>query len=114
MSRRLTKPERLRRRPDFLKVQQRGIRARGRHMTIIVLPNDLGVSRLGIVATRRIGGAVKRNRSKRLAREIYRNNKPRPGLDVVVLPQPSFPDAAYADLEADFRTILRRHARVAR
>lgn len=108
MPQRLTDRERLRRRPDFLRVQERGVRARGRYMTIIVRANGLDVSRLGVVATRRLGGAVRRNRSKRLARELYRHNKPHPGLDVVILPQPSFPDASYADLEADYRATLRR------
>jgi ribonuclease P protein component len=107
----LTRRERIRRRPDFLKVQHRGVRTRGRYMTLIILANGLDVSRLGIIATRRLGGAVRRNRSKRLVREIYRLNKPSPGLDIVVLPQPDLPDVAFAVLEADYRTAVRRYGR---
>ena len=35
-------------------------------------PNSLGHSRLGIAATRKMGGAVVRNRAKRLVRELFR------------------------------------------
>ncbi len=74
MDRALTRRERLRRRPEFLKVQQRGVRTRGRYVTLFILPNDLDVSRLGIIATRRLGGSTRRNRSTRLVREIFRLN----------------------------------------
>ena len=37
--------------------------------------NDLSVTRFGVVVSRKIKGAVKRNRIKRLAREFFRLNK---------------------------------------
>ena len=111
MNRVLTRRERLRRRPEFLKAQQRGTRTRGRYLTLFVLPNSLDVSRLGVIATRRLGGATRRNRSKRLAREIFRLNKGRPGLDIVVMPRPGFSDAPFLTLEADYRTALQRYER---
>ena len=111
MNRALSRPERLRRRPEFLTVQRRGVRTRGRFVTLFILPNDRDVSRLGIIATRRLGGAVRRNRAKRLTREIFRLNKGRPGVDVVVMPRPGFSDASFATLEADYRTVLHRYER---
>jgi ribonuclease P protein component len=46
-----------------------------------------GEARLGIVASRRIGNAVVRNRAKRLVRETFRatRNLFTPGMDVVVI-----------------------------
>ena len=92
-------------------MQNGGVRTRGRYLTLFVLPNNLVVSRLGVIATRRLGGAVRRNRSKRLVREIFRLNKTGPGLDIVVLPRPGFFDASFVTLEADYRRTLERHDR---
>ncbi|RLF56440.1 MAG: ribonuclease P protein component [Thermoplasmata archaeon] len=48
--------------------------------------NGLGITRLGITATKRTGCAAKRNRIKRLVREYFRLNKARfpQGYDVVI------------------------------
>lgn len=60
------------RRCDFLRVQSRGsFRATGRFTVVFVAPSDVG-PRLGVVASKRVGNAVVRNRSKRLAREAFR------------------------------------------
>jgi len=107
----LTRHERIRTRREFRAIQQLGVRLHSRYMTLIVMPNGLDVSRLGIIASRRVGGAVRRNRAKRLARELFRRNKTDAGLDIVVVPRPEFPDAAFSVLDADYRAALRRHTR---
>lgn len=111
MAETLRRNERIRRRPEFQRAQDQGVRTRGRYMTLVIHRNSLRVSRLGIIATRRLGNAVRRNRAKRLVREIFRLNKTALGLDIVVLPQRELPDAAFTDLQADFRAALRRHVR---
>jgi ribonuclease P protein component len=81
-------------------------------MTVIVLPNDRPHNRLGIVASRRVGGAVSRNRAKRLIREVFRLNKDRViALDIVVIPRIQLLDAPFGAIAADFRDILNRHAK---
>ena len=77
-------------------------------MTVLVLPNELGVTRLGISATRKLGDAVRRNRAKRLVREMFRRNKPAPGYDIVVIPRRELFEAEFATLEAEYRAALRR------
>jgi ribonuclease P protein component len=48
-----------------------------------------GKRRLGIVVNRRVGGAVQRNRLKRVIREYFRNNRGEfPKGDCVVIPGP--------------------------
>ena len=111
MDRRLTQPERIRRRPEFLAVQQRGRRTKGRFLTLFSRINGLDCNRLGIVATRRLGGAVCRNRAKRLTREVFRHNKGPGGLDIVILLRPGFHDVPYSELAADYRATLGRIAR---
>jgi ribonuclease P protein component len=103
--------ERIRRRVDFQKVYESGIRIRSRYATIFVLPNERPTGRLGIAATRKLGGAVVRNRAKRLIREVFRRNKIAPGYDVVVVPKRELLDAGLTVLETDYRAQLERRLR---
>jgi ribonuclease P protein component len=75
---------------------------------LFVLANPSGVGRLGIAATRKLGGAVARNRAKRLIREVFRRNKLAPGFDLVVIPKRELLDASLNVLEADYRNLLER------
>jgi ribonuclease P protein component len=103
--------ERIRRRADFQQVYGQGVRIHGRYSTIFVLPNNKGVGRLGIAATKKLGDAVRRNRAKRLIREIFRRNKIAPGLDIVVVPRRELLEASLIALEADYRNTLERRSR---
>ena len=80
-------------------------------MTLIGVPGGQGCSRLGIVAPRRLGNAVRRNLIKRRVREPFRHDKPIPVTDLVVLPFREFPDAPFHSLRSDYRRTLRRHLR---
>jgi ribonuclease P protein component len=100
--------ERIRRRAHFQQVYEQGIRIRGRYSTMFVLANQLKVGRLGIAATRKLGGAVVRNRAKRLIREVFRRNKLAAGLDVVVVPRRELLSTSLSVLEADYLKLLER------
>jgi len=72
---------RIRRRADFLRVQSNGERATSRHFVLLVCAREASPSatvpasapsRLGIVATRKVGDATMRNRIKRVCRECFR------------------------------------------
>jgi len=112
-SERFTKARRVRRRGEFQRVFDLSLRAKGRFLTVLVAPNDAGATRLGIVASRKLGDAVRRNRAKRLIREIFRlASLPSPSrdIDVVVIPRRELFDAAYSSLESDFLGTLKRCA----
>ena len=106
--------ERIRRRPEFQHVYARGLRIHSRYSTVFILPNERGIGRLGIAATRKLGGAVVRNRAKRLIREVFRRNKIANGFDVVVIPKRDLLDASLSALETDYRTLLERRLRSGR
>ena len=105
---RLRPGERIRRRPEFQQVYNRGVRIRGRYSTLFMLPNNQTAGRLGIAATKKLGGAVQRNRAKRLIREVFRRNKLAAGLDVVIVPRRELLEASLTALEAEYRAAFAR------
>lgn len=77
-------------------------------MTIFSLPRPGQVTRLGIAATRKLGGAVERNRAKRVIREVFRRNPTPPGFDIVVVPRRALFDATFSSLEAEYVATVAR------
>jgi ribonuclease P protein component len=100
--------EHIRKRSEFQRVYQHGSKVHGRFATLFTLPNALTVARLGIAATRKLGGAVERNRAKRLIREVFRRNKVAPGFDVVIVPKRELLHAGLGALENDYRNSIAR------
>lgn len=111
---RFTRHERIRSRTEYQQIYERGLKLHGRLFTLFRLPNSVDVGRLGIAATRKLGGAVARNKAKRLIREVFRRNKPGPGIDIVVVPRRELLDASLTALEREFRHMLERSAHRAR
>ena len=100
--------EHIRRRADFEQTYQEGLKLNGRYMMIFLRRTEGATARLGIAATRKLGGAVVRNRAKRRVRELFRHHKPSSALDVVVVPRRELIDAPLASLEIEFRALLDR------
>ena len=110
-SREFGKNRRLRRRPEFQKVFDSGQRSRGRFLTLLIARGQGSLTRLGIVASRKLGDSVRRNRAKRLIRELFRqfeSPESLAGVDIVVIPRVELFGATYASLEEDFRTVFVR------
>ena len=103
--------QRIRRRAEFQRVYEQGARLHSRYATLFILANDTSVGRLGIAATKKLGDAVRRNRAKRLIREIFRRNNIASGYDVVVIPKRELLGASLTVLEADYRHLLERRLR---
>jgi len=102
---------RIRRRAEFQHVYKNGTRVSGRFYTLFIQPNSLAVGRLGVAATRKLGGAVVRNRAKRLVREVFRRSGITPGFDVIVVPRRELLGISFAVLEAEYRATLERYLR---
>ena len=83
-----SKLERLTKRPEFEKVLAEGKKNRVDKLCIVFsLPNRLDRKRIGIIASKKVGNAVERNRVKRTIREIFRQIKHQiiPSTDIVVI-----------------------------
>jgi len=81
-----TKTQRVRRRSEFQQIFKNGYRVGSRYFTLLLSPNAGSSTRLGIVASRKLGDAVHRNRAKRLIRELFRLNDTRAaGIDYAAL-----------------------------
>ena len=109
--------ERIRRRQEFDRAYSEGTRLHARFMTLIVVRNACEHPRLGVAASRKLGAAVRRNRAKRLARELFRRHKigpafeAAPGLDVVIVPRREMLDAPFSALEADYTRVIEQYAK---
>ena len=87
MNFRLRRHERITKRTDFEIAFKKGRCYSTHYFTIILHNNNRDVLRLGMAVSGKVGGAVKRNRVKRLLREYFRLNKDRlpEGHDIVFI-----------------------------
>lgn len=100
--------DRIRKRSEYQVIYEKGQRIPSGSFVLFVLRNELGRPRLGITATRRVGGAVRRNRAKRLVREVFRRHKAElENVDIVLNARGGLPGAEYAPLEAELLARLR-------
>jgi ribonuclease P protein component len=106
---RLRREERLRRKKDFEAIAKEGIRRHTKNFLIISRKNDQGFSRVGAVASKRLGKAVERNRVKRLMREFFRRNKDRlpPSTDYVIVGKKGAQVLPYAHVADELSTLLK-------
>lgn len=69
------KRARLTKRSEFLRLSREGKKVTTPHFIVICKANDRQLNRLGITVSAKVGGAVVRNRIKRLLREFFRTKQ---------------------------------------
>ncbi len=80
---------RIRRPADFDRAYRLRQRASDEVLLVFGFPNGLEITRLGLSVSRKVGGAVERQRWKRRIREAFRCQRHElpVGLDLIVLPK---------------------------
>ena len=99
-----------RRRAEFQRVYSQGIRVAGRHVVLFAVRTE-GSSRFGVTASKKVGNAVVRARSKRRLRELYRHRRAHDVLrsvELVANARRSCARAPWPVLERDFDACLER------
>lgn len=108
----ITKEMRLRKRAEFVAIQQSGQKHHGRHVLALARQRSNAElpGRLGITVTKKVGNAVVRNRIRRLVREWMRLHGWVPtGWDLVVVAKDSAARQVHPDdFAPDLSKILRQ------
>jgi len=98
-------------RRDFRRAYTQGRKVVGRGLILWTVPpaQGAGRARLGLSVPSKVGGAVQRNRFKRLIRESFRLNRPRlQGGDFLVYLRPGCRWDRRAEAERDFLDLARK------
>jgi ribonuclease P protein component len=106
---------RIRKRADFLRVQQRGKKLVSGPLVALVLPTSGPTARLGLTVSSKVGNAVVRARVKRRLREVFRRRRLAcPPVELVVIARPAAGAASAAELNAAFSSLLTTLQRASR
>lgn len=104
---------RLKSQRDFRSVYGRGRRASGDWVTVVVWPRRQGevpAPRLGLSVSKDHGGAVRRNKLKRVLREAFRLERARmpQNCDVVLIPRRRDDDLPLAELRIELARLVEK------
>ena len=86
-----------------------GLRFTSKYLTLLLRQGDDASLRLAVIAgSKAFHGAVRRNRIRRILREIFRLNRHLlcGKVDVVIIARPSMEKASYRQVESDFLELV--------
>lgn len=103
----------MRARSEFERLQRTGRRITRGNLQALWITSGEATARLGITASRKVGGAVVRNRVKRWIREWFRKTQTKlaPGLELVVVVRRGAAEAGHAAVTRDLDLLARALAR---
>lgn len=94
---------------EYRFIYKNGRRKSNRFFVLYYIKNNLGYSRFGISASKKLGNAVKRNRIKRLIREVIRLREDVKGmsLDIVVVARDGMLGINFKDTDDAFGHLIK-------
>ena len=102
---------------QFARVREGGRVYRGALLTIgIAIEEKASSFRAGFITSRKVGGAVVRNRVRRRLREIVRKHQTelRSGISIVTIARPAAARSSYGVLEEEWLRLAKRASILAR
>jgi len=101
---------RLTRSTDFKRVRRTGKSYAHPFVVLVVQASETPRVRVGVTAGRSVGGAVQRNRAKRLLREAMRPLLPGllPGWDLILIARPALLSSTLQDIRKTLANLLHR------
>ena len=100
----------LRKTEDFKEVYKTGRYAAEKDLILHVKKNSLGINRLGISVSKKVGNSVVRHRIRRLVKEVYRLNEEKfgCGFDLIFSARKDTKDCTYPDIESAIFRLMKR------
>ena len=92
----------LKKNADFQIVYKEGKSFANKYLVMYVKENDLGINRIGISVSKKVGNSVVRHRVKRLILESYRLHEDmfNSGLDMVIIARTTAKEKGYHEIES--------------
>ena len=106
------KLESLKKSCQFKAVYTHGRSYADKNAVAYVKKNSLGMNRLGVSVSKKVGNSVIRNRIKRLIKENYRlfqladKIKPETGLDIIIIARKPMAEATFYDVQSSMSFLL--------
>jgi len=100
----------LRTQAEFERVRREGHSWSHRLLVLVACRNELQLTRVGMMASRSVGGAVERNRARRLMREAWRMYAVHivPGWDALLIARTAITQVKMQEVAAALESLLRQ------
>lgn len=103
--------ESLKKNHQFQSVYKNGVSHANKYLIMYIMENGLGMNRIGISVSKKVGNSVVRHRVTRLIRESYRlhENIFNSGLDIVIIARPGAAVISYRETESALLHLCKIH-----
>lgn len=100
----------LRRKKDFTSIYNRGKSSASKYIVIFYKKNNLEYNRTAFLASKKVGKSVKRNKARRLMKEVYRlyKDKLASGYDIIFIARKNIETANFDELDKTSERLLKR------
>jgi len=104
------RPDILRYKRDFDRLYKKGRSSGDKYIVVFHIANGLSYTRKAFLASKKVGGAVARNRARRLMKESYRGVERQigPGKDILMIARADIVKTGCAEVEASLRKALKK------
>ena len=91
---------------DFKRLYYKGKSCVKKSVVLYYRKNKFSCNRLGLTVSPKVGNAVKRNRIRRILREIYRVLELEQGYDIVIVARKSSALKSFCEIQKDLKSAL--------